>query len=602
MMLKQNVLASTALALVLGCGLAAPAAAQDATAPADAASTTTMAPIDDQQFLMQAIPGGIAEVRFGELARDQGDSQEVRDFGEMMVRDHTPVNDQLTAIAGRMGVQAPQDMDAEHQQMYEQLSQLSGTEFDRMYLQGQVMDHQKTVALFAAKAGENDGDELTTLAANTLPTLQQHLEMVQQLASGAGVAAADDGDFFSTRAGAGFGALDIDRSGDVSMEEFTTGDDLPPLDDAIRGRLNEAFSQYDVDQNTLLSEQEFGQIGQGTVPVRVTAGGNEVAVVNVDPAQAVAAEAAEDASNNAILSSRFADRLGTGFADLDADRSGGVSIDEFAGPGMGDLTETDRPLFEQEFAQYDLNGDGVLTEDELTAMNAAVAPAGVGLAATTGVPATDLAAAGTAADGTTADGAGAEQCLADLQAYGTELRSQAGVSDRDLESLRNAAVTFARLGNEEACQTVLSQMRDLSTTRSEGFDETAYRTGLSERVAARMPVSQYPGMLSLDDLEDADVIGIDGEDLGDVANVIINPADGTVQYVLLSTGGWFDTDYVPVRFADLQVTPEGDELILPVSQEALDAAPTVDAETAFAADGTWGTDVGSWWDQTITDR
>ena len=60
---------------------------------------------DDATFLKEAIQGSIAEVKMGQLAQQNGGSEEVRAFGSTLVTDHSTSMDQATALAE--SVEAP---------------------------------------------------------------------------------------------------------------------------------------------------------------------------------------------------------------------------------------------------------------------------------------------------------------------------------------------------------------------------------------------------------------------------------------------------------------------------------------------------------------
>ena len=55
----------------------------------------------DQSFFNKAAEGGLAEVDAGKLAQSKGASKEVRDFGAMMVADHSKANEKLRGVAAR---------------------------------------------------------------------------------------------------------------------------------------------------------------------------------------------------------------------------------------------------------------------------------------------------------------------------------------------------------------------------------------------------------------------------------------------------------------------------------------------------------------------
>jgi putative membrane protein len=94
--------------------------------------------------------------------------------------DHTAANEQLMSLAETAGMTPPTEMDQQHQTLHEQLSQLSGEEFDRRYMQGQVQDHETAVELYSTEASQPSGP-VDQLAKQLLPTLQEHLEMAQQI-------------------------------------------------------------------------------------------------------------------------------------------------------------------------------------------------------------------------------------------------------------------------------------------------------------------------------------------------------------------------------------------------------------------------------------
>jgi Domain of unknown function (DUF4142) len=69
--------------------------------------------------------------------------------------------------------------------MLQQLSQLSGEEFDRQYMQEQVQDHQAAVKLFGSEATQPSGP-VDQLAGELLPTLREHQQMAQETSKSIG--------------------------------------------------------------------------------------------------------------------------------------------------------------------------------------------------------------------------------------------------------------------------------------------------------------------------------------------------------------------------------------------------------------------------------
>jgi putative membrane protein len=161
--------------------MAAPALAQnrDVTAQQLAQAGQELAEVD-MEFATDAAQGGLKEVQLGELAQQQAESAEVQQFGERMVQDHGKANEQLMQIAEQKGIELPKELAEDAQQLYEELQQKSGQEFDQAYMEEMVSDHEEDVETFQEYAEAGQDPDLTSFAEQTLPVLQEHLELAQQ--------------------------------------------------------------------------------------------------------------------------------------------------------------------------------------------------------------------------------------------------------------------------------------------------------------------------------------------------------------------------------------------------------------------------------------
>jgi putative membrane protein len=178
--MRKGLIARTALALALAGSSGGIALAQQAT-------TTQLAQADkisaeDVEFLTKAIQAGVAEVQISELALEKSLNQQVREFAQRMVQDHTAANQRLLSLAEASGNPPPTQMDQKHQAMLQQMSQLSGEEFDRQYMQGQVQEHQAAVKLFGSEATQPSGP-VDALAGELLPALREHLQMAEEISN-----------------------------------------------------------------------------------------------------------------------------------------------------------------------------------------------------------------------------------------------------------------------------------------------------------------------------------------------------------------------------------------------------------------------------------
>ena len=140
----------------------------------------------DQQFMAKTAEGGMAEVELGKLAAAKASSEDVKKFGRRMVDDHTKANGQLKQIATSKGVTVPDDLNAKDKAIQAQLEKLSGTKFDRAYMNGMVMDHIRDVAEFNREITTTKDPDVKNFASQTLPTLEDHLKNARSVASQTG--------------------------------------------------------------------------------------------------------------------------------------------------------------------------------------------------------------------------------------------------------------------------------------------------------------------------------------------------------------------------------------------------------------------------------
>jgi putative membrane protein len=125
----------------------------DTVLPADTAANPN-ASNSDARFVRQASAGGMAEIMMGHLAMQRGQTQAERDFGQMLVTDHT---------------------------MYQQLEVAPADQFDTMFNQDMIDAHQRTIALFETESRAGQSPQLRQFATETLPVLYKHLNFAQGL-------------------------------------------------------------------------------------------------------------------------------------------------------------------------------------------------------------------------------------------------------------------------------------------------------------------------------------------------------------------------------------------------------------------------------------
>jgi putative membrane protein len=142
--------------------------------------TTDKITMSDSDFAKAAAEGGYAEVTLGKLAEDKASNQTVKDLAQRMVEDHTEADDELKTAASKDNLSIPTQLNAKDQAAYVRLTQLSGEAFDRAYARDMVRDHEADVAAFRHEANDGKDTSIKGFAAQTLPTLEDHLKEARQ--------------------------------------------------------------------------------------------------------------------------------------------------------------------------------------------------------------------------------------------------------------------------------------------------------------------------------------------------------------------------------------------------------------------------------------
>ena len=146
------------------------------------AQNTGAAQTSDQQFVDLAAQTDMTEAHLGKMAQDQGGTQAVKDYGQMLVTDHTADYNQLTAAATKAGLTVPKGIDAEHEKMIATFEKLKGAAFDRKYVHAMLTGHEAAIAAYNKEVRDGQNADLKAYATATLPTLEKHRAGAEELA------------------------------------------------------------------------------------------------------------------------------------------------------------------------------------------------------------------------------------------------------------------------------------------------------------------------------------------------------------------------------------------------------------------------------------
>jgi len=172
---------ASGLALVL---LATPALAQSVGEKTGVNSALGVSPTT-ADFVKEAATSDMFEIQSSQLAQQQGNGTE-KTFAAAMIKDHTKTSDDLKSMvsSGEVKAELPTALDSSHQSELDKLKSLKGADFSSRYDADQLSGHKDAVSLFERYSKGGDNPQLKDWAGKTLPALQHHLEMAQDLAAG----------------------------------------------------------------------------------------------------------------------------------------------------------------------------------------------------------------------------------------------------------------------------------------------------------------------------------------------------------------------------------------------------------------------------------
>jgi putative membrane protein len=132
-------------------------------------------------FMVKVADVGMTEVKAGHLAQEKSASTRVKDFGSMMIKDHSAAGDELKSLARQKNVTLPAAIGDDHQKKIDDLGKKTGKDFDKAYINAMVDGHESTVSDFE-KASKNTKDaDVKSWVDKTLPTLRMHLDSARAI-------------------------------------------------------------------------------------------------------------------------------------------------------------------------------------------------------------------------------------------------------------------------------------------------------------------------------------------------------------------------------------------------------------------------------------
>jgi putative membrane protein len=134
----------------------------------------------ENEFVQEMFSGGRMEMLLGNLAKNKAEGDEVRQFAEMMVQDHSKANADLSSAIQETGGSFGKGLLEKHQKKIDELS--GGTDdFDKQYMNMMVKDHEEDIKKLEEASKKVKDERLRMWVTSNLPTLQMHLEEAKRV-------------------------------------------------------------------------------------------------------------------------------------------------------------------------------------------------------------------------------------------------------------------------------------------------------------------------------------------------------------------------------------------------------------------------------------
>ena len=144
---------------------------------------------NDPQIAKIAYVAGEVDIEAAQQALGKTQNPEVKAFAQDMIRDHTAINDQASALLKKLHI-VPRETDvskymAKHaEEVRNEIGKLNGADFDRAYMQNEMNYHlQVDFTLENKLIPETTNSQLKDLLTAALNTFKGHEQRAQTLAA-----------------------------------------------------------------------------------------------------------------------------------------------------------------------------------------------------------------------------------------------------------------------------------------------------------------------------------------------------------------------------------------------------------------------------------
>jgi putative membrane protein len=142
----------------------------------------------DRSFISSAGEANLAEIDIAKMVGQKSTDPAVKDFANRMVTDHTQASQKLARVAEMNGDKLPSEASTTERNEKTELEKLSGAQLNDAYLRDELQGHKETISAFESEIEHGQNQETKNYAEQTLPTLQDHIRIAEDVAGKLGLA------------------------------------------------------------------------------------------------------------------------------------------------------------------------------------------------------------------------------------------------------------------------------------------------------------------------------------------------------------------------------------------------------------------------------
>lgn len=136
---------------------------------------------NEAEFATNAADANLAEIDFANLAIGKTSNEQIKNFANMILKDHGAAHDEIIALAKSKNITLPATMSGENQKRRKELDEKTGTDFDKKYASLAEENHVKILAFLEHQARKGTDTDLKTYANKMVPTIKAHLNAIRKI-------------------------------------------------------------------------------------------------------------------------------------------------------------------------------------------------------------------------------------------------------------------------------------------------------------------------------------------------------------------------------------------------------------------------------------